>query len=188
MTATASKLIPLQGDNLPRAALRGGGLTAEVQCHVATWLRTLHRLAPRAELRPVARRLRSRARRSIILVAADTAAWQCTTSPLEQAALAGTVKFYPRHDQLGLTVPYQYTNLNHYYERDHLVRLRNGLTLLLELKGMETDQDRAKHEAARRWVLAVNNWGELGQWRFQVCRDPQMLALELRRLAESSQP
>ena len=121
----------------------------------------------------------------INLVVADTAAWeQSATFRLEQAALAGTVKFYARNDQLGLTIPYQYMNVNHYYEPDYLVRLRNDLTVLLEIKGLETDQDRAKHEAARRWVLAVNNWGELGEWRFHVCRDPQMLGLELKRVAE----
>jgi hypothetical protein len=32
----------------------------------------------------------------------------------------------------------------------------NGVTLLLEIKGLETEQDRAKHQAARRWVEAVN--------------------------------
>ena len=32
---------------------------------------------------------------------------------------------------------------------------------------------------ARRWVSAVNNWNELGQWGFHVCRDPQLLEREL---------
>jgi type III restriction enzyme len=40
-------------------------------------------------------------------------------------------------------------------------------------------QDRAKHQAARRWVSAVNNWGQLGRWDFHVCKDPQMLGREL---------
>jgi type III restriction enzyme len=43
---------------------------------------------------------------------------------------------------------------------------------------MLTEEDKAKHEAARRWV-AVNNWGKLGRWAFHVCRDPQMLEREL---------
>ena len=44
---------------------------------------------------------------------------------------------------------------------------------------MNSDQDRAKHQAAKRWVSAVNNWGQLGRWAFHVCKDPQMLGREL---------
>jgi type III restriction enzyme len=45
----------------------------------------------------------------------------------------------------------------------------------LEPKGEEDDKDRAKYQAARRWVAAVNNWGRLGVWIFAPCRDPQLL-------------
>lgn len=55
------------------------------------------------------------------------------------------------------------------------MRLKNGKTLLLEVKGEETDQAKAKHQAAYRRVAAVNNWGRLGVWEFAVCKDPQML-------------
>jgi type III restriction enzyme len=44
---------------------------------------------------------------------------------------------------------------------------------------MNSDQDRAKHQAAKRWVSAVNNWGQLSRWIFHVCKDPQMLGREL---------
>jgi len=36
-----------------------------------------------------------------------------------------------------------------------------------------------QHTAARRWVMAVNRWGQLGQWRFHVCRNPQLLDREI---------
>ena len=68
---------------------------------------------------------------------------------------------------------------SHQYEPDYLVKLGNGKTLVLEIKGLEDEQDRAKHQAAQRWVSAVNNWGKLGQWAFHVNRDPQMLKQEL---------
>jgi len=54
-----------------------------------------------------------------------------------------------------------------------------GVTLLLEMKGYLDDQDLAKHQAAKRWCSAVNNWGQLGRWIFHVCKDPQMLGQEL---------
>ena len=53
------------------------------------------------------------------------------------------------------------------------------VTLILEIKGYEDDEIKAKHDAAKRWVAAVNNWGQLGKWMFHVCHNPQMLAKEL---------
>jgi len=64
---------------------------------------------------------------------------------------------------VGLTIPYEYTGVDHSYEPDFLVRLTNGVTVVLEIKGYEDDQTKAKHTAARRWVEAVNNWGQLGE-------------------------
>ncbi|MGH7491942.1 MAG: hypothetical protein ACREOO_06060 [bacterium] len=52
--------------------------------------------------------------------------------------------------------------------------------------GHEDEQDRAKHQAARRWIAAVNNWGQLGNWDFHVCRDAQLLARELAALCENT--
>jgi len=50
---------------------------------------------------------------------------------------------------------------------------------MLEIKGAEDDQDRAKFQAAQRWVSAVNAWGRLGLWEFVVCRDPHQLPRQL---------
>jgi len=113
-------------------------------------------------------------------VAADTAIWeQSAAFRLEQAANNGTIKYYTRIDQLGFTIPYEFMGGSHQYEPDYLVKLANDVTLVLEIKGLEDEQDRAKHQAALRWVSAVNNWGKLGKWSFYVNRDPQMLRQEL---------
>lgn len=82
---------------------------------------------------------------------------------------------YVRNDRPFLFIPYEYEGVSHVFEPDYLVKLNNGKTLLLEIKGEETDQDRAKNQATQRWVTAVNNWGRLGVWDFAVCRDPQTL-------------
>jgi len=82
---------------------------------------------------------------------------------------------YVRNDRPFLLIPYEYEGAQHHFEPDYVVRLRNGQTLVLEMKGEEDDQDRQKYQAARRWVVAVNNWGRLGAWDFDVCHDPQML-------------
>jgi type III restriction enzyme len=110
-------------------------------------------------------------------VVVDTQRWERSAGfRLEQSP---AVECYARNDHLGLSIPYEFTGISHAYEPDFLVRLKNGITLVLEIKGFETEQDRAKHAAAQRWVSAVNNWGQLGRWDFHVCKDPQRLGYEL---------
>ncbi len=107
----------------------------------------------------------------------DTATWERSAAfRLEQSPV---VSCYARNEHLECAIPYEYLGVSHSYLPDFLVRLTNDVTLVLEIKGYEDDQDRAKHQAAQRWVSAVNHWGQLGLWRFHVCRDPQMLGREL---------
>jgi type III restriction enzyme len=40
---------------------------------------------------------------------------------------------------------------------------RQGVKIILEVKGFETQQDRHKKAATRRWVRAVNRHGEFTQ-------------------------
>lgn len=117
-------------------------------------------------------------------VVADTKTWETSVAfKLEQGAQRSVVRCYARNDGLGLTIPYQYMGVDHAYEPDFLVRLTapnsGEVTLLLEVKGYEDDQTQSKYTAARRWVMAVNRWGQLGQWRFHVCRNPQLLDREI---------
>jgi type III restriction enzyme len=96
------------------------------------------------------------------------------------------VSYYARNDHLGLTVPYDFYGLSHSYEPDFLVRLVNNVTLILEVKGYEVhelERTQHKHNAARRWVDAVNNLGEFGRWDFLVCRDVPSLPKALASLA-----
>jgi type III restriction enzyme len=87
---------------------------------------------------------------------------------------------------VGLTIQYEYFGVPHNYEPDFLVRLKNGVTLLLEIKGQEDNRDRAKHDAAQRWVTAGNNWGKQGIWALHVCRNPNVLEQELEYILQSS--
>ncbi|MCK6555103.1 DEAD/DEAH box helicase family protein [Candidatus Binatia bacterium] len=114
-------------------------------------------------------------------VVSDTATWeQSAAFRLEQSRHAA---FYARNDHLECAIPYEHLGVSHAYLPDYLVRLSSGVTLLLEIKGYEDNHDRAKHQAARRWVAAVNNWGREGRWGLHVCRDPQVLGRELEHLA-----
>ena len=110
-------------------------------------------------------------------VVLDTAMWEQSAAFRLEASAA--VAAYVRNDHLECAVPYEFLGVPHSHFPDFLVRLSDASTLLLEIKGEEDEQDRAKHEAARRWVAAVNHWGRLGRWRFHVCHDPQLLGREL---------
>ena len=61
------------------------------------------------------------------------------------------------------------------------------VTLILVVKGQEDDQTKAKHMAAKRWIITVNNWGKLGQWQFHICRNPQVLDREIAFLINEMQ-
>ena len=58
--------------------------------------------------------------------------------------------------------------------------------VVLEIKGKPHAETEAKHQAAKRWVSAVNHWGRLGRWHFEVCWDPQRLGSALRRLVQTA--
>ena len=119
-------------------------------------------------------------------VACDTAGWeQAAAFQLERLAERGVVDCYARNDHLEFNVPYELYGEPRTYEPDFLVRLKNGVHVVLEIKGRQYAGTDAKHEAARRWVSAVNHWGRLGAWDFLVCRDPQALENDLSALLEA---
>jgi type III restriction enzyme len=121
-------------------------------------------------------------------VAADTKRWeQSAAFRLEQAVLHGLAEYYVRNEGMAFSIPYDFMGVSQHYEPDYLVRLSNAVTLVLEIKGWEDTQDQAKHEAARRWVTAVNNWGKLGKWSFHLNKDPQVLEGELRWITQNLQ-
>jgi type III restriction enzyme len=103
---------------------------------------------------------------------------QSTAFYLEQQR--SLVACYAKNDRPSLLIPYEYEGISHHFEPDYIVALRSGKTLLFEVKGQEDDQAKAKHQAAQRWVAAVNNWGRLGIWDFAVCREPATLPGMLR--------
>ncbi|QGU32853.1 BPTD_3080 family restriction endonuclease [Thermochromatium tepidum] len=119
-------------------------------------------------------------------VVKDNASWE-GKAVFQLESARETVFCYARNDHLELGIPYEYLGNQKTYFPDFVVRLKNGVTLLLEIKGYADNQDHAKHDAAKRWVSAANNWGQLGRWAFHVCKDPDLLVSELQRLATPQQ-
>lgn len=117
-------------------------------------------------------------------VACDTGSWeQAAMFQLETLASEGVVYCYARNGRLEFNIPYEFYGIPHVYEPDFIVRLRNSVNLVLEIKGKQHEDTDAKHQAAKRWVCAVNYWGRLGKWDFLVCRDPQQLGAKIREIA-----
>ncbi len=116
-------------------------------------------------------------------VACDTNSWeQAATFQLEKLAKEGVVYCYARNDRLEFNIPYELYGNPHVYEPDFIVRLRNSVNVVTEIKGQQHGDTNAKHQAAKRWVAAVNHWGRLGEWDFLVCREPQHLGDEIGKL------
>ena len=65
------------------------------------------------------------------------------------------------------------------------MKLADGLNVVVEVKGRPDADADAKHQAAKRWISAVNHWGQLGAWDFLVCRNPQSLGREITALIET---
>jgi type III restriction enzyme len=109
-------------------------------------------------------------------VACDTGSWeQAAAFQLEKLAKDGVVSSYARNERLEFTIPYEIYGTPRVYEPDFIVRLTNSTNVVLEIKGKQYEDTDAKHQAAKRWVAAVNHWGKLGRWDFLVCREPQRL-------------
>jgi type III restriction enzyme len=118
------------------------------------------------------------AQRSHVNAIVLDSSWE-QTAAFYLEAQNGPVAFFFKNDKPSLRIPYEYDGVQHHFLPDYIVRLASGKTIILEIKGAEDDQDRAKFQAAQRWVSAVNAWGRLGRWEFIVCRDPHQLPRQL---------
>jgi type III restriction enzyme len=102
---------------------------------------------------------------------------------------APEVAAFVKNQGLGFAVPYLHAGGDHEYIPDFLVRLTNGMTLILETKGYDELQH-IKEQAARRWVAAVNADGSFGEWRYALVSNgneiPALLADAVRVAVEAS--
>ncbi len=82
---------------------------------------------------------------------------------------------WAKNDHLDFKIRYLYRGSSRYYIPDYLIRLSNGKTLALEVKGQDSEQNRAKRVAMEAWVKAVNQQGGFGVWVADVAFDPAKL-------------
>lgn len=113
-------------------------------------------------------------RSQISHMVADSAWEQHAANLLETSPL---VDAYAKNEHLGFQVYYMWNGAKRRYIPDFLIRLSNGKTLVLEIKGEDSEQNRAKLAAMRAWVEGVNTKGGFGVW----CCD---VAYEMARLQD----
>lgn len=87
------------------------------------------------------------------------------------------VEAWAKNDHLGFQVHYLWRGAKRRYVPDFLIRLTNGKTLVLEIKGEDGEQERAKRSALAMWVEAVNSKGGFGVW----CHD---VVMEMARIKD----
>ncbi len=74
------------------------------------------------------------------------------------------VAAWVKNDHLGFHILYLWGGSKRKFVPDFLIRYKSGNTLVLEIKGEDSDQDRAKRVALGQWVEAVNAHGGFGVW------------------------
>jgi type III restriction enzyme len=79
---------------------------------------------------------------------------------------------YAKNDHLGFQIYYLWGGSRRRFIPDFLVRLANGKTLALEIKGEDSPQNKAKRDALGEWVAAVNGAGGFGPWSWDVAFEP----------------
>src|ERR1035437_834831 len=111
--------------------------------------------------------------------------WEATEAyELERAP---EVEAWVKNDHLGFEILYIWQGIVKKYRPDFLIRLTNGVNLVLEVKGQDTQENRSKRRFLDEWVTAVNEHGGFGAWKADVVLQPKEVVGILRKHASSSE-
>ncbi|WP_058556033.1 hypothetical protein [Thiohalocapsa sp. ML1] len=111
-----------------------------------------------------------RATKSHISHVVGDSAWEGYTANTFEAR--DEVLAYAKNDHLGFQIHYLWGGSRRRFLPDFLIRLWNGKTLALEIKGEDSPQNQAKRDALAEWVAAVNAAGGFGEWCWDVVFAP----------------
>jgi type III restriction enzyme len=100
------------------------------------------------------------------------AGWEAhVANVIESPVMSGHIDAYAKNDHLGFFIYYMWNGSKRKYIPDYLIKLVNGKTLLLEVKGQVTEQEEAKWSATRKLIAAINSKKAFGKWEFDVVTD-----------------
>lgn len=85
------------------------------------------------------------------------------------------VAAWAKNDHLGFEVIYMFEGAFHKYRPDYLVRLTNDSTLIVEIKGQDSEKDHTKRRYLDEWVQSVTAHGGFGKWACGVSLNPSEL-------------
>ncbi|MBC8312474.1 MAG: DEAD/DEAH box helicase family protein [Candidatus Marinimicrobia bacterium] len=85
------------------------------------------------------------------------------------------VESFVKNDHLGYSILYNYKGIIRRYFPDFIIHLTNGEYIILETKGIDSQQNKTKREFLNEWVKAVNNHGGFGKWNWDVSFHPSDL-------------
>ena len=107
-------------------------------------------------------------RRSQISHMIADSSWEQYAANLFDSTKQKNVAAYAKNDHLGFQIYYLWNGSRKRFVPDFLIRLMNGKMLVLEIKGEDSEQNRAKRAALDAWVKGVNAKGGFGVWCWDV--------------------
>ena len=100
--------------------------------------------------------------------------WEKVGLEFERDRIPGLISWV-KNDHIGFEIFYLWQGQAKTYYPDYIIKFEGNRHLILEVKGQVTDQDKAKWQAIKEWVSAVNAVGNFGTWEFKVLDDPNNL-------------
>ena len=100
---------------------------------------------------------------------------------LDKSAL---VVSFVKNDHLGFYILYNHKGVIRKYYPDFMIRLANGEYLILETKGVDSQQNQTKRDFLNEWVKAINNHGGFGKWHWNVSFHPSDMEQKLKKCLE----
>lgn len=101
---------------------------------------------------------------------------------------AQEVEAWVKNDHLGFEILYIWQGVVKKYRPDFLIRLKNGVTVVLEVKGQDSQENRTKRQFLGDWINAVNEHGGFGVWTSDVVFQPkEVLGILRKHLVASPQ-
>jgi type III restriction enzyme len=111
--------------------------------------------------------------------------WEATESyELDRAKV---VDAWVKNDHLGFEILYIWQGIVKKYRPDFLIRLTNGVTLVLEVKGQDTQENQSKRQFLDEWVKGVNSHGGFGTWTWDVVLQPKEVLGALKKHAATKE-
>ena len=100
--------------------------------------------------------------------------WEKVGLEFERDRIPGLIS-WAKNDHLGFEIYYLWQGQTKTYYPDFIIKFEGDRYMIVEIKGQTTEQDKAKWQAAKEWVVAVNASGGFGAWEFKVLDDPKNL-------------